>query len=193
MSWTVPDDETLPDVKDLKAAIKEAYEAKILMFGASSDQGYNDSKKPLPATSPGVICIGAAKWSGHCEEAAGEHPDFLLPGRTKSMKFRGHQGSAAEETLKGMSGSSTATALGAGLTALILYCVEISELKQTQEGCREKLQDFGSIKKVLLAMTQGGAKKYINVKHIFHGDLGKSADDGEIRKEFENAVWLIIK
>ena len=90
-----------------------------------------------------------------------------------------------------MSGSSTATALGAGLTTLILYCVEISELKQTQEGCREKLQDFGTIKKVLLAMTQGGAKKYINVKHI-HGDH-KSADDGEIRKEFENAVWLIIK
>jgi len=74
----------LPGVKDLKAAIKEAYEAKILMFGASSDQGYNDSKK-LPATSPGVICIGAAKWSGRCEEAAEEHPDFLLPARALSM------------------------------------------------------------------------------------------------------------
>jgi len=126
MSWTIhrtQDNDT--GFKELTAAIKEAQDAKILMFGAASDQGFNSDRKPFPAKASGVICIGAAKWSGHVEEAAERDADYVFPGGTFMLP---QTQSNRDEQPQQVSGSSFATALASGLTALILYCVEISSL-----------------------------------------------------------------
>ncbi|KAF8244126.1 hypothetical protein K440DRAFT_610568 [Wilcoxina mikolae CBS 423.85] len=89
MSWTIEKtNKNARQIEELEAAIKEAHKSRILMFGAASDQGYNSSGKPYyPAKGTGVICIGAAKGSGHAEEVAEKDSDYLFPGGTLGIKL----------------------------------------------------------------------------------------------------------
>jgi hypothetical protein len=165
MSWTIAQtEENQEDIKKLKAAIKEAHNAHILMFGAASDQGFNNTSPSYPASMPEVFCIGAAKLSGHTEDMAASESLFVFPGGSVGIKSLRAPPQAADAANSEMvSGSSFATALASGFTALILYCVEICEYG---EKYRDDLQEFDIMKKVFQTMTQHN-QQYIAVKDYF--------------------------
>ncbi|KAI9771958.1 MAG: hypothetical protein M1839_002591 [Geoglossum umbratile] len=190
MSWTiVQTEENQEDIKKLKAAIKEAHNAHILMFGAASDQGFNNTSPTYPASMPEVFCIGAAKLSGHTEDMAASESLFVFPGGSvgiKSLRAPPHTADAANSEM--VSGSSFATALASGFTALILYCVEICEYG---EEYRDGLQEFDIMKKVFQTMTQHN-QQYIAVKDYFK-PVFERLDWDSGRKKLDVLVQFIIR
>lgn len=133
MSWTVnpPSDTTAFD-----DAIKNASNRKkpVLMFCSASDQGhFPDHTYPHSSNPNSVFRIGAST-------ATGAPADFVGDPRTLDLAFPGqevdfdkdanreHFGHFASHT-----GSSIATALAAGLAALILECVRLGVI-YTQEA-----------------------------------------------------------
>jgi hypothetical protein len=177
MSWTIIETpRNTEELKDLKAAIDEARKAQILMFGAASDQGYNSSSTPYPAKHDGVICIGAAKGSGHTEDFAEKDSDYVFPGGSLGIELpmpsqRRGDSAGQQQTA---SGSSIATALAAGLTSLILYCVQISEFGNEY---RDYLQDHRNMRLIFKTMAEKEQPKYIGVNRFF----------GE---KFRDTVWI---
>jgi hypothetical protein len=192
MSWTIEKtNKNARQIEDLDAAIKEAHKGRILMFGAASDQGFNSSNKPYPAKGTGVICIGAAKGSGHAEEVAEKDSDYLFPGGTLGIKLPRQQ-PTEDERPQTVSGSSFATALATGLTSLILYCVDIS--KYGKEGHRESLQDYATMKLVFETMARvGGHPKYIGVERFFKATFADFEWELDGKKELDDAVEYIIR
>lgn len=122
MSWTVNSND--PDA--FKTAIDRAAKAKILMFCAASDKGKGrDINYPHSCSPTNTFRVGAVKASGHIWEWVPEpqNLDIGLPGHDVLMKHELPQG--AEFKLESHTGSSVATALAAGLAALILECVRL--------------------------------------------------------------------
>lgn len=130
MSWTItpPSNETESeqhDLRELESAIMEASQANILMFCSASDEGANHAATFPSKALPGKIFkIGGADANGGLYDRVGDISvvDFILPGQlvasedwTESAPSKNH-----------WSGSSVATALAAGLAALILYCARTS-------------------------------------------------------------------
>jgi hypothetical protein len=214
MSWTIqktPDNDA--DFERLSAAIKKAQDAGILMFGAASDQGFNNAINPYPAKAPGVICIGAAKWSGHVEEAAERDADYVFPGGTFTLP---PSQTNHDKQPQQVSGSSFATALASGLTALILYCVEInlspppgppgksdSERPPSPQASpsasrfsrehRKRLQNSEIIKEIFAHMAQNGSK-YIAVNQVFRATWAdKKWNHPMVQDSFYADVEFIIR
>jgi hypothetical protein len=190
MSWTIPKNEMTDSERDaLEAAIRHAREKKILMFGAANDQGYNTTDPSYPATCPEVFCIGAAKLSGHVEEGAAKESQFVLPGgsvRVGGKSSRHATSPNADSELA--SGSSFATALAAGLTALILYCVELAGRGENREGLRE----LSVMSTIFKQMTDRDQPKYVVVDNAFNPMIsGLSWDEG--LPFLEDAVEKIIR
>lgn len=131
MSWSISagtDDKQKPIFdgyeRKLQEQIQTAYSNGITMFGAASDKGMtSDSIRPsYPATYSQVITVGASKSDGTRGDWHGNQKvDFYLPGH--DIDVDGYSSS------KGVpkSGSSIATALAAGLAALMRYCVGVTE------------------------------------------------------------------
>ncbi|KAF8248828.1 hypothetical protein K440DRAFT_623902 [Wilcoxina mikolae CBS 423.85] len=201
MSWTIPDNpegttELDPTLQKLDDAIKEAQNAGILMFGAASDQGLNSSiRPPYPAKCKdgGVICIGAAKDSGHPDERAVRDAEFFFPGSTQGTKENPEQ----IQQLLSSYGSSVATALAAGFAAMIMYCLEISKHGRSEHGpqYRKKLQDSKIIKEIF--KRKGGNGKFIAVSGFFPPNKF-SSDEGGVwdlsgKHELDQAIHEIIK
>jgi hypothetical protein len=185
MSWTVVEiDHNKTDIENLKTAISDANEANILMFGAASDQGYNDTRQAYPAVHDKVICIGGARESGHPDEMGGRTVNFVFPGSSiiSSASFR--QGSAGGASTTVVTGSSFATALASGLAALVLYCVEIC---QDGERYRERLKQHDIMYQIYDALADWDLEdekskrdrprpKFIAVK-------------GSFKAEWEGRIW----
>lgn len=188
MSWTIHDSQSAnkPYLKDLKTAIGHAKQRGILLFGSASDQGLTTSANAYPgAWRSDVICIGAAKESGQLDEqAAGDAPDFAFPGECGQ-----HLSPCSEDQRKEhMTGSSVATALAAGLAAVILYCVEL-----TGEGRihREALCRIENMKAIFLGLThKQNQEHFVAVQDKFSSQLGRR-DYGDI--DFGAIVNRIIR
>ncbi|KAF9875773.1 intracellular serine protease [Colletotrichum karsti] len=142
ISWTVgkPKDDKLQD------AIDFALGKGVLLFCSSGDSGHGGNAQHYPAKlrRDKVIKVGAAEPSGSPYDWAGpiEDLDFIFPGVevVQKQKFRGQAMSTAVREIEDMepkTGSSVATALGAGLAALVIYCARINQM--FAEG--EKLSD----------------------------------------------------
>jgi len=127
MSWTI--NET-PRNKEaiglLKGAIYDAEKAGILLFCSVSDQGVKKNMAYPASLSNVVFRIGAAtaygdtwKWVGTDEADV----DFILPGTRLRVDTR----DPVVKNVKPCSGSSLATALAAGLAAVVLDCVAIND------------------------------------------------------------------
>ena len=119
MSWSLVDTgENTTETEALGSAISTAMgaENKIIAYCAASDESmYGEYKKLYPAHSDtkGIKTIGSSKSNGKPSDFVNEDKvDYLLPGQDHSdlpVDFR-------------EGGSSAATALAAGLAALILWC-----------------------------------------------------------------------
>jgi len=194
MSWTIAKTENNKDgIEALDNAIKEARNKKILMFGAANDQGGNDTDLPYPAKGHGVFCIGAATDSGTADSAGSSQAQYVFPGGSVGVgSVRGSTGSSAEGIMELASGSSFATAVAAGLTALILYCVDITGVKAKH---RERLTDFEVMDSIFTNMTTTDRKqrKYIEVKKYFEGRFAKLDWEVDGESELILAVDKIIR
>ncbi|KAK1757348.1 hypothetical protein QBC47DRAFT_399689 [Echria macrotheca] len=130
MSWTV----SVPAAKsELKAvfdsALQRAIDRNILMFCSSGDSGHTgDMFYPAGFRPETVIKIGAANPTGLPYDWAGslERLDFIFPG-VEVVQQHDNKPSGIGK-LKAETGSSVATALGAGLAALVMYCARIAYL-----------------------------------------------------------------
>lgn len=131
MSWTItpPSNETeseQQDLKELEAAIAEASAENILMFCSASDEGANQTATYPSKAQPGKIFkIGGADANGGLYDRVGDISmvDFILPGQLVASEDLTDSALSKQQY---WSGSSVATALAAGLAALILYCARTS-------------------------------------------------------------------
>ncbi|KAK8253643.1 hypothetical protein IWZ00DRAFT_487058 [Phyllosticta capitalensis] len=124
MSWTIETTEENKDhIEQLKEVLRVAAGKNILLFCACPDQGA-DSTPTYPAASEMCSRIGAAKASGEANQwVRAACFDFLFPG-DKVIRDREFDGQQSKCRL--LTGSSVATALAAGLGALVLYCVRFA-------------------------------------------------------------------
>lgn len=124
MSWTI--EKTLDneaDIKRLEVALDEAAKKDILLFCSANDQAI-EADKSHPATNPTRFRIGAATAQGTAWKwTRAEQVDFIFPG---DNVIKERPGNVPVEKCSLVSGSSVATALAAGLAAMVLYCVQFS-------------------------------------------------------------------
>ncbi|KAI1288067.1 hypothetical protein F5Y03DRAFT_401844 [Xylaria venustula] len=153
MSWTVrkdtrADENNSADIARIEAALRQATRAKRLVFCSAPDTG-DISPEELTSYFP-VGCgikelfrIGAAKADNTPWPQAGGRTivDYILPGHNVTEK-EGDQVNQNDKSLK--TGSSIATALAAGLAALIIHVVRMAVMR-TYELKQEKSPDGGWI------------------------------------------------
>jgi hypothetical protein len=111
MSWTlIETDQNSKQISDLKDKIEAAARDNITMYCAAADQGlYGSLEKLHPAGSSSAIrVVGSATETGRSSGFVNQDQvEYLFPGE----EF---------EEIGNRKGSSAATALAAGFTALIL-------------------------------------------------------------------------
>ncbi|KAK7716353.1 hypothetical protein SLS64_003507 [Diaporthe eres] len=180
MSWTItpPSNETeseQQDIKDLEAAIAEASAENILMFCSASDEGANQTATYPSKAQPGKIFkIGGADANGGLYDRVGDISmvDFILPGQLVASDDLTDSALSKQQY---WSGSSVATALAAGLAALILYCAQIRVARSRTDAERDTakkhfklLRQHGKMKEAFGAITsEGSTGKYPAVWTIF--------------------------
>ena len=143
MSWKIgkPKD---PEIDALfKNALGSAVKKGILMFCSSGDSGdleYGDSY-PCALYTDKIFKIGAATALGkpRTETPRPQLLDYILPGhevlerKPKGVKSDSH------------TGSSVATALAAGLAAMILHCVKVGAIYTHWKDVAESSKDSVNI------------------------------------------------
>ena len=172
------------------------------MFCAANDQGIARNRS-FPAACGGtkhLFKIGAAEASGAVWKWVGDPSDvdFIFPGHNV-VKERPNDAPLGK--CRTLTGSSVATALAAGLAALVLYCVQLAALnaqalnqKQGQKGNAVTMEDFKAIqghermKEAFLAIgtSQASGNKYIEVWTLFEPAVQKA--EKERREERINIV-----
>ncbi|KAL7800594.1 hypothetical protein V8C43DRAFT_274335 [Trichoderma afarasin] len=150
MSWTIKStvenghDETDQDIKDLQNAIKNAISKGALLFCAAPDEGNKSDatfRQYYPvgysSCSHQMFKIGAAASTNKAWEKTGRvsQLDFLLPGHEVEPRM-GDRIEIKESGLQ--TGSSIATALAAGLAALVIYCVQLAAIESYQLELSDK-------------------------------------------------------
>ncbi|KAF5642480.1 intracellular serine protease [Fusarium tjaetaba] len=130
MSWTLPIETGKDHMKEeLHAVLKRAVENKLLMFCSAHDKGkFTELDYPSGPWPHSFFRIGAAYSNGTVFQWTPEVGiTYILPGVDvvqDQLKGAGE----GSKTGKNLTGSSVATALGAGLAAMIIYCVKASIL-----------------------------------------------------------------
>jgi subtilisin family serine protease len=185
MSWTIERTDTNEKgIAELEKAIELAASEGILMFCAATDQGaYIDNSYPAASSTKKLFKIGAAEASGTAIKWLGDPRavDFIFPGHNV-VKER--PGDVPIDKHTSLTGSSVATALAAGLAAVILYTVQVGALTPTDRA-RHKgvtMDDFRALKKhkrmrdafLDIGTTDGSEKKYIAVWQRFKDAVKKS-------------------
>jgi len=173
MSWT----RTVPNEQcPLQDALDKASKAGILLFGAASDQGHNIEPNTLiyPAMHNKVFCIGAADMNGNLDQHVGSGADYVFPG-----------GDSAE-----VQGSSFATALAAGLAALILHCAEYENYFR-DESQRSALRQHTNMNKVFEAML-APQTKYLSIGKHFNEKLYNNEWDLACAEQFSRMVNAML-
>ncbi|KAH0545484.1 hypothetical protein FGG08_000485 [Glutinoglossum americanum] len=162
MSWTVQQTgDNQASIKKLENAIGQAVEADILLFCSANDLG-NQKDKPYPAScdSRRIFRIGAATLTGDKWKRVGdEDADFVFPGE-KILVQPQHYPLA--QKCKTLSGSSIATAIAAGLAALILYMVEVDNHRNLRA-----MTNYERMKAAFSAPGTAGRIPYILVWDLF--------------------------
>lgn len=147
----------MKDIEELEKAITSASRRNILMFCSASDLGNNAKKDqsqnyPYKCKPDKIFQIGAATASGKGWEWIGHgEVDYIFPGEKLLLQKRLGSDSLPES----LSGSSLATALAAGLAALILYCTEVHShqdmvLLRNHERMKEAFNAVGVSDKYVL-------------------------------------------
>ncbi|KAF3063564.1 hypothetical protein GL218_02420 [Daldinia childiae] len=162
MSWTLPMKNNKSDSKTrLDTVLKKAVDSKVLMFCSAPDEGkFTELDYPSGPWRDRFFRIGAARADGTVFPWT---PDdgitYVLPGvdvikeqaGRRSFEIHSPGGAIAREVdVKYETGSSVATALAAGLAAMIIYCVKASIL-----AVKTANQNKGSV--VGIAIPDNGA------------------------------------
>ena len=124
MSWSIGKKDVKSGKRDaFQESIRQAYNKDITMFCAASDHGMNSestAEDDIPAAFIEPINIGASKADGTPWTQVGhEKVEYYLPGH--KVVLDGYQPAKGQP----QSGSSLATAVAAGLAALLQYCNSI--------------------------------------------------------------------
>jgi hypothetical protein len=229
MSWTITRIDhgaegcNTADIDRLQGALEKAAKKGILLFCSAPDSGAVSKSEfssffPVgcPTISKGIFKIGAAKADGKPWGWTGNERniDFILPGH--EVRERENDPIVLTEN-NPKTGSSIATALAAGLAALIIHCVRLGAIHShrnktdrqdanamTDESLKS-IKAFQNMKKVFsdMAKEQDG-EKFVDVWESFH-DVGKKfegikeqaespevSDDKEKLADLENQKWNII-
>lgn len=168
------------DLQTLGNAIKKALDRGIVVFCAAGDAGiFTDEEYPYEFDRSRIIRIGAATDDGRPWERSGDtHSlDFIFPGCSVVSRNARLEG-ALPNDFHEKTGSSVATALAAGLAALILYCVRLAAILTENED----RSAAGAMSAVQLSHLDK-IKDYRNMKAVFQS-IGV---DRELHKFIE--VW----
>lgn len=209
MSWTIEKRaENEAGISELESAIQDAARAGILMFCAANDQGIaRDKSFPAGGREKNLFKIGAATEDGTVWKWVGElsDVDFIFPGHNV-VKERYTE--APLESCNTLTGSSVATAIAAGLAALVLYCVQLGALnseefnQRGQRGSIVTMEDFKALKghdrmkEAFEAMgtSQASGNKYVEVWHVFESAPNKAAaKDKDRRIEVVTDIAMRLK
>ncbi|KAF9768915.1 hypothetical protein IL306_013725 [Fusarium sp. DS 682] len=137
MSWTVKETgENREGINAFRQAIKDALDAGILLFCAAADTGaVTEVEYPWSFDRQRIFRIGAATADGRVWGPTGnpQNLSFILPGH-KVVSRNPHREGALPDDFEERTGSSVATALAAGLAALILHCVRLAIVHREKQG-----------------------------------------------------------
>ncbi|KAI8713707.1 Peptidase-S8 domain-containing protein [Fusarium sp. LHS14.1] len=198
MSWTVKDTEdNHKGINGLREAVKDALDSGILLFCAAADTGaVTEVEYPWSFDQRRIFRIGAATADGRVWGPTGSPRDlsFILPGH-KVVSRNPHREGALPDDFEERTGSSVATALAAGLAALILHCVRLGAIHTEREALRgvrspttvsdvdvESLKKHHNMHGVLRAIgLDEGQQRFIEVWRRFDGPAQelKSNSSGE--------------
>ncbi|KKO96893.1 hypothetical protein THAR02_11002 [Trichoderma harzianum] len=149
MSWTLPKSSAENETKDeLHEILEVAVKRKVIMFCSSPDAGkFTELDYPSGPWRSRFFRIGAARADGTVFEWTPEDGiSFVLPG-VDVVKEQARVADFKYET-----GSNVATALAAGLAAMIIYCVKASIM-----ALRIANQNMDSV--IGIAITNGDLKR----------------------------------
>lgn len=176
MSWTIKrthqNDGILNDLDD---AITAAHSAKIVMFCAAADEA-SFQELACPTGNGNTITIGAENDAGQEWPKVGKNAvDFFLPGVDVKVK---------DQIL---SGSSIATALAAGLAALIRYCIMIA-----YPGRKDLQVDTYAGMKETFQTLCGTGNKSLEVWKFFDPNFANAKANPEKLKKIRGLVKKLI-
>ncbi|KAF4969888.1 hypothetical protein FSARC_2984 [Fusarium sarcochroum] len=132
MSWTLPvPADGSEEKRVLDSVLETACKRKVPMFCSSSDRISSTDHYPSAFRRDNFFLIGAAHDDGSAYAHAGKGNHFIFPGVNVNTsgsrnlsEYLANQTSLSKES----TGSSIATALAAGLGAMITYCFKASAL-----------------------------------------------------------------
>ncbi len=189
MSWTIERTDTNADaILQLEKAIGLAASEGILMFCAATDQGgYRDDSLPAAASSTKKLFkIGAAEASGTASKRIGDlrAVDFIFPGHNVEPRGGSNINDTTGIDKHAMTGSSVATALAAGLAAVVLYSVQVGALSPTNRSKHKPItmEDFRTLRRhdrmrdafLEIGTTDDSDKKYVAVWKCFQEAVRKA-------------------
>ncbi|KIW80117.1 hypothetical protein Z517_06732 [Fonsecaea pedrosoi CBS 271.37] len=201
MSWTIKKSiytpETANDWKDLERlekALDEACKNGALLFCSAPDEGGISDEKfrtyyPVgcDSLSSRIFKIGAATSANKEADRTGKSSqlDFILPGH--EVRERGSDAIKVDDSLK--SGSSVATALAAGLAALVIHCVRLGAIETIRARTTRRNSEARKVEGE--ASSEDGAKSEENTNEDLMTALEavpiKSEDFADIKK-FEHMM-----
>ncbi|KAJ5432669.1 uncharacterized protein N7458_011825 [Penicillium daleae] len=131
-----------PELEDLRAAIDEAVEAKILIFCSANDDISLKVTDFLPyQRAPKYIFrIGAADQHGKPDNVSEDFKamNFYLPGN----KVAETENPTATTPITYHTGSWVSTALAAGQASLIIYCATLGKVYYDSVGNKQRAEEF---------------------------------------------------
>ncbi|KAK3983956.1 hypothetical protein QBC44DRAFT_302234 [Cladorrhinum sp. PSN332] len=170
MSWTIQrrtDEErnNSADIERLEKALKSAVDQKRLIFCAAPDIGTTSREllEPYypfscPGISDSIFKIGGATSDGRMYRWSGDlrSVDFILPGEGVEIREKDR---VREQDDIPKTGSSVATALAAGLAALIIHCVRLGAIYNFHSSNRRGPDTSAVNKSSVVAIKQFSAMR----------------------------------
>lgn len=204
MSWAIKEPEDPDDKAAFDTAIRRARDKGILMFCSASDQGnFKDYTYPYLSNPGSVFRIGAASKDGTVPDFVRNGGDisFLLPGREVALD----DGVDVDkvEAFTSHTGSSVATALAAGLAALIVECVRLGAFYHLQKRFlgpgfinRDdvfKIRDKKTMEDAFnsISVDRVGNSKYIEVWETFADPAGNLKKQDGVTEEQLNVIAML--
>ena len=194
MSWTIETpaegDEAL-----LRHAVTKALDADILLFCASNDQG-NLSDIPYPARidQDKIFRIGSATALGNPDAATQKSVMFIAPG-SDEVKQTSH--SEDMGFARPRFGSSIATARCAGLAALILQCIVLTNGTHSKRDLRKHPNMQSMFARMVEHNYSGGNSKYLRVWEVFEVAKAKAAlgadEEGNVIRAVASEFMRMVK
>ncbi|QPC65808.1 hypothetical protein HYE67_008039 [Fusarium culmorum] len=189
MSWTIPTPTAGSDnQKQIDNVLKLACSKDVLMFCSSPDQRTQAKHYPSHYNREKIFLIGAADDSGTAFNHSGLDNDFIFPGvnvNTGNNHGRSYSNDPSSP-VQMATGSSIATALAAGLAAMVTYCFKTSALAA-----------------VTTRIAQGRLPAASGTELVKPQDVGRIAHHDGLKKVFDRigtmdggkfiAVWRIFR